>query len=100
MVRDLNPEEQDKSRKHGYIWKLTGRGERQPEWDAARRAWPVPHLCFYHAVKAFACPHGLDGRLQGSCVKHLGWSFLSATDKQKIQDWQKKHSPVVDMMIE
>ena len=99
-MRDLPAEEQVKSRTHGYIWKLIGRGERQLAWDAAKLAWPLPQLCFLHAVKGFACPHGLDGRQQGTCVKHLGWPFVSTKDKQKIKDWQKRHASVAEMMVE
>ena len=97
-VRDLPDKEQLASRNVGYLWKLVGKNERAAEWDAAVTAWPCPHLCIKHALRSFSCPHGADGRLQGSCVQHLGWHKVSSGDKHKIKEWQKRHSSVVELM--
>mmetsp|Transcript_18074 Transcript_18074/g.28081 ORF Transcript_18074/g.28081 Transcript_18074/m.28081 type:complete len:337 (-) Transcript_18074:123-1133(-) len=98
-VRDLPNKQQLASRNLGYPWKLAGKNEQAAELDAAVAVWPCPHLCIKHALRSFLCPHGVDGRLQGLCVQHLGWHQVPSSDKKKIKDWQKKHSSVVELMV-
>ena len=95
-VRGLTENQRRESLNVGYLWKLTSRGNRSTEWDAAVAAWPCAHLCLRHALRSFSCPYGADGKQQGQCPsEHIDWKLLNTRDKQAISEWQRRHTKEV-----
>ena len=89
-TRDLPADELAAVRSAGFFSKITSRNaESYQQWSEICRSWPLPSVCRLYATIGFSCPHGMSGKLQGSCPKgaHTAWANLGAADKEKVRNW-------------